>query len=160
MCANAAFLAQALGRPDIAAEIADRALADSPEPTSTSVAAWSHKATLHLARSELRDAIVCAQHVERTARRLGEHSAFVPVLAVHALVLRKLERAKHCARVRGVAPRRWSLFFLRERDQMDAWLAEQLTRAELAALAAEGRAMALDDVLSIAPSAVAAAGPG
>ena len=38
---------------------------------------------------------------------------------------------------------------------MDAWLAEQLTAAELAALAAEGREMALDDVLSIAPSAVA-----
>jgi hypothetical protein len=106
-----------LGRPDIAAEISDRALAESPEPTS----AWSHKASFHLARGELVDAIHCAQQIERTARRLGEHSAFVPVLAVHAVVLRKLQRAKDCARVRGVAPRRWSLFFLRERDQMDGW---------------------------------------
>ena len=60
MCASAAFLAQALGRPDIAAEIADRALAESPEPTSTWVSAWSHKASLHLARGELVDALVCA----------------------------------------------------------------------------------------------------
>ena len=155
MCANAAFLAQALERPDIAAQIADRALADSPEPTSTWVSAYSHKASLHLARGELTDALVCAQHVEQTARRLGEHSAFVPVLAVHALVLWKLERAEDCACVRGVAPRRWSLFFLRERDEMDAWLVEQLPPAKVAELGAEGRAMPLDDVLAIAPSAVA-----
>ena len=155
MCASAAFLAQALGRPDIAAQIADRALADSPEPTSTWVSAYSNKASLHLARGELTDALVCAEHIEQAARRLGEHSAFVPVLAVHALVLRQLERATDCARVRGVAPRRWSLFFLRERDEMDTWLAEQLTPAEIAALAAEARAMPLDDVLAIAPSAVA-----
>ena len=71
MCANAAFVAQALGRPDIAAEIADRALAESPEPSSAWVSAWSHKASLHLARGELVDAIHCAQQVERTARRLG-----------------------------------------------------------------------------------------
>jgi hypothetical protein len=156
MCANAAFVAQALGRPDIAAEIADRALAESPEPSSAWVSAWSHKASLHLACGELVDAIHCAQQIERTARRTGEQSAFVPALAVHAVVLRKLHRAKECARVRGVAPRRWSLFFLRERDEMDSWLAAQLTRADLAALAAEGRTMALEDLLSIAPSAVAA----
>jgi hypothetical protein len=121
LCASAACIAQALGRPDIAAEISDRALAESPEPTSAWVSAWSHKASFHLARGELVDAIHCAQQIERTARRLGEHSAFVPVLAVHAVVLWKLQRAKDCARVRGVAPRRWSLFFLRERDQMDGW---------------------------------------
>ncbi len=158
MCANAAFLAQALGRPDIAAEIADRALAENPEPTSHWVSAWTHKASFHLARGELAESIVCASQVERAARRLGEHSAFIPVIAVHALVLRQLERAKDCARVRGVAPRRWSLFLLRERDEMDAWLAGQLTTADLAALAAEGRATALDDILEVAPSAVAAAG--
>jgi hypothetical protein len=160
MCANAAFLAQALGRPDIAAEIADRALAESPEPTSAWVSAWSHKASFHLARGELAESMFCAEQVERTARRLGEHSAFVPVLAVHACVLRQLERAKDCARVRGVAPRRWSLFLLRERDEMDAWLAEQLTTAELVALEAEGRAMALEDVLEVARSAVATADTG
>jgi len=154
MCVNAAFVAQALGRPDIASQLADRALADNPEPSSAWVAAYSHKASLHLARGELPDALVCAHHVEQMARRLGEHSAFVPVLAIHALVLRKLERAEDCGIVRGVAPRRWSLFLLRERDEMDAWLGEQLTPAEAAALAAEGRAMALDDVLAIAPSAV------
>jgi predicted ATPase len=155
VCASAAFLAQALGRPDVAAEMADRALADNPEPTSAWISAWSHKASYSLALGDLADAIVCAQHIERTARRLGEHSAFVPVLAIHALTLWKLEWPRECARVRGVAPRRWSLFFVRERDEMDAWLAEQLTRPELDALAAEGRAMALDDLLSIAPSAVA-----
>jgi predicted ATPase/class 3 adenylate cyclase len=142
--------------PQRVEELADRTLDLLPEGASGWIGAWLYKASLRVRDGALPEALDCARIVTDQARAAGELSLLAPATALHALVLWKLGCARDAARVRGAAPRRWSIFFQTERDELDLWLAEQFTEAELRALALEGRALDLDELLSIAPAALAA----
>lgn len=137
-------------------EIADRTLEMSPECSSGWMGAWLHKAGFHLDHDALPEALQCGRIVTDLAPAVGELSLLAPATALHALVLWKLGCAQDAARVRGAAPRRWSIFFQVERDELDAWLAKQFSPDELRALALEGRALDHDELFSIAPAALAA----
>ena len=142
--------------PDRLEELAGRMLAMSSEGSSGWMYAWIHKAGHHLIRVELPQALECAAVVIDHARAVGELSMLAPATAVHAIVLGKLGCARDAARVRGAAPRRWTIFFQTERDELDLWLTSQFPEEELRALAIEGRRMELDDLFSIAPAALEA----
>ncbi|HUP86155.1 MAG TPA: adenylate/guanylate cyclase domain-containing protein [Acidimicrobiales bacterium] len=156
--ARACSLAQE-DAPDRVEELADRILSLCPEGSSGWTAAWLNKAGARLRIGAFTEALECAHVATNHARTVGELSILAPVTALHALVLWKLGVAREAALVRGAAPRRWSIFFQRERDELDLWLANRFTQAELRVLAAEGRKLNLDDLLSIAPAALAASTP-
>lgn len=147
----------AVEAPERLEELADRTLDLLPEGgTSSWFGAWLYKASWRLSRGALGEALDCGRVVTDRARAAGELSLLAPATALHAIVLWKLDCPRDAARVRGAAPRRWSIFFQSERDELDRWLAGQFSEAELSALAVEGRALELDELLSIAPEALAA----
>ena len=111
---------------------------------------------MHVRHGALAEALECARVVTDQARAAGELSLLAPATALHAIVLWKLDCPRDAARVRGAAPRRWSIFFQTERDELDQWLADQFSEEELRALAVEGRALELDELFAIAPAALAA----
>ena len=144
--------AAAIAAPDRAGEIADRALALLEPGTSAWLGAYHAKAGWHATRGELREALAAADTIVDNARRLGELSALVPPLAVHAVVLQALDAPREAATVRGALPRRWSVFLTRERDELDEWLAAHLSDDELRSLRERGAGLDLDALLSIAPA--------
>lgn len=142
--------------PERAEELARRTLDLLAEGESGWIGAWLYKAQLHVIHGAIPEALDCARVVTDQARAVGELSLLAPATALHAIVLWKLGCPRDAARVRGAAPRRWSIFFQTEREELDLWLADQFSEAELRALAVEGRALELDELFSIAPTALAA----
>jgi hypothetical protein len=153
--ARASALA-ATDAPERVEELADRTLELLPEGASGWIGAWLYKASVRVSHGALSEALDCARVVTDQARAVGELSLLAPATALHAIVLWKLGCARDAARVRGAAPRRWSIFFQGERDELDRWLSEEFTESELRALAVEGRALELDELFAIAPAALAA----
>ncbi|MEO7573558.1 MAG: hypothetical protein ABIX10_14085, partial [Acidimicrobiales bacterium] len=144
--------------PDRLEDLAGRMLEMSTDRSSNWMNAWIHKAGYHLNHGALPQALECAGVVTDHALAVGELSMLAPATAVHALVLWKLGCARDAARVRGAAPRRWTVFFQTERDELDRWLTSQFSDEQLRALAIEGRRMELDDLFSVAPAALEAGG--
>jgi len=142
--------------PDRVGDLAGRMLDMSTDGSSNWMNAWIHMAGYHLSRGALPQVLECVSVVTDHALAVGELSMLAPATAVHALVLWKLGCAQDAARVRGAAPRRWTIFFQTERDELDVWLASQFSEEELRALALEGRRMELDDLFSVAPAALEA----
>ena len=155
--ASACALAQTEA-PDRIDEMTARILEMSIEGSTIWMNAWIYKAGFHLSQDALRRALDCAGVVIDRDRTMGELSMLAPATAVHALVLWKLGCARDAARVRGAAPRRWTIFLQTERDELDRWLAGQFSEEELRALAVEGRRMEIDDLFSVAPAALEASG--
>ena len=147
-------LARAAGivAPDRVGEIADRGLELLEPGTSGWLTAYIAKAGWYVTSARLPEALEAAGEVVAEARRIGEHSALVPALAVHALVLRALDAPREAALLRGALPRRWTVYLTRQRDELDAWLAGQLDDDERRSLLAKGAALDLDAAFEIAPS--------
>jgi hypothetical protein len=152
---TAAFAAE-FTDSDRVLELLDRSLDEAPEGSSLRMSAIVLRAGAHLRRGDLEEALASSAQALEMARTLGERSMLVPLLALHALVLQRLDRPGDAARVAGAAPRRWLLFFRREGDALNAWLDSRYSPDELHALRAEGRAMEIDDLLALAPAALAA----
>jgi predicted ATPase/class 3 adenylate cyclase len=154
---SVAAMAALVGHPERAGELAHRALALEPEGSSLWLGAYHPVPLWHLRRGELDEALEHAAVTAATAIRLGERSALVPPLVAHALVLQRLDDAEGAATVRGALPRRWTIFATDQQPQLDAWLAERLTDDVRIRLAAKGAGMGIEELLGIAPAALASA---
>ena len=141
--------------PERVEEFSDRIIAISREGSTAWIGAWIRKAGVHLREGAFKETLECGRLVTDQAKAVGELSFLAPATALQALVLWKLGIARDAARVRGAAPRRWSMYFQPERDEIDAWLADRFTQQELRTLAREGRALELDELFAIAPAALA-----
>jgi hypothetical protein len=118
---------------------------------------WRHEclAEWHLVRHELDKALDAVHDLVAMARRQGELSGVIPPLVVHALVLQSLDRPHDAARISGVIPHRWALFHTTHNEAFRRWLEERLDTETRTRLAAEGSATELDELLTLAPKALA-----
>jgi predicted ATPase/class 3 adenylate cyclase len=154
---NAALMAAEHLDPGRVAEIAALANGVATDVTSFVMSRWQCLAGWHLGRGELSEALTAANEVLLVARRLGEVSAMIPPLVLHMLVIWKLDRPEEVARLRGAVPRRWSVYYARFREPLDAWLAERLDSDTRSRLAIEGRALSPEARYEIAPQLLDAA---
>jgi hypothetical protein len=152
---SAAAMAALVADPDRAGELAYRSQALQPEGSSVWLGAYHPVPLWHVGRGELDEALDHAAVTAAAAIRLGERSGLVPPLIAHALVLQRLDDAEGAATVRGALPRRWSIFSPHQQPQLDAWLAERLPDDRRTSLAAKGAAMDIEELLAIAPAALA-----
>jgi predicted ATPase/class 3 adenylate cyclase len=150
-----AAMAALVADPERAGELAHRALALLPEGSSLWLGAYHPVPLWHVGRGELTEALDHAAVVAATAIRLGERSALVPPLVAHALVLQQLDGIEGAATVRGALPRRWTIYAPDQQPQLDAWLADHLAEDVRTRLAAKGAGMDIEEVLAIAPAALA-----
>jgi hypothetical protein len=151
----AAAMAALVADPERVGELAHRALDLYPEGCSLWLGAYHPLALWHLGRGELGEAIGHATVAAAAAVRLGERSGLIPPLVAHALVLQHLDDAEGAATVRGALPRRWTVFATDQQSQLDAWLAERLPDNVHTRLVAKGAAMDIEELLAIAPAALA-----
>jgi predicted ATPase/class 3 adenylate cyclase len=152
---SVAAMAALVAHPDRVGELAYRSRALQPEGSSVWLGAYHPVPLWHVGRGELDEALDHAAVTAAAAIRLGERSALVPPLIAHALVLQRLDDAEGAAIVRGALPRRWSIFATDQQPQLDAWLAERIPDDLRPRLAAEGAAMGIEQLLAIAPAALA-----